>query len=430
MDAFPEIADNAVQIALVCEDAGGANCDKTFYTTDGSDPHNTEDGSPSATASLYDVPLTPKQLLPLRTATLADLTEAEQAVFYDMTLADIISTEENAAFRIDLDAFKLGDIPRAAVSLNSIDLNRVRDYVDLAEIRLDSLTANLLGNVIAPENVPDDAVTMADLAEEDMDLTQITLGSISGNAYSLAEIPASAAPPPTYILASQVDLIQVFLDRSESDIVLQAVRLERVSLEQIPAEFIPGSRLYGLVNLQFFSQDRAGNSEVMNTNTIPANGPVGGVKSQQYRVDIGAPETTAFPNTGGNVFTSEIQVVLTCYDFEDVPATHPALGAVTGSGCQDGGTYYTLDGSPPDPDDVGSNRPTQVYTGPIPISEATVLRFMSVDNMGNRETAGFEIYAFTFSSVGQSGVGASGLAIGWLALLGLAIRAYLRRAAP
>ncbi len=413
----PEVADIEVSIALVCEDNGGANCDNTFYTTDDSAPHHT-DGTPSDTAFLYRTPLTPKQLLPLESLTLADLKGAETDVFFDMTLADIITSEADAAIRVNLDAFTLDDIPRNAVALNSIDLLRVREFVDLAEIRLDSLTANLLGNVVNPANVPADAVTLADIDEDDLDLTQITLGSITGAAYSLAEIPASFTPPPVYILASQVPLIQVNLDRSENRIVLDAVRLETISLEQISAQFIPGSKLYGIVNLQFFSVDRAGNSEVLDT----------GVKSQKYYVDIGAPTTTAFPNTDGNVFTSEIHVVLTCSDFENVLSS--GFGEpVGGSGCKDNGTFYTTDGSTPNPEDAGPTRPTKIYTGSIAISTATVLRYMSIDNMGNESAPGFEVYAFTFSSVGHSGVGGSGLAVWLLALLGLALRRCVARAA-
>ena len=417
----PEVADTEVLISLVCTDGGGANCDKTYFTTDNSAPHNTidNDGTKSATAQLYATPLTPKQLLPLKSSTLEDLVGDELDVFYDMTLADIISTEENAAFRVNLDAFYLDDVPRNAVALNSIDLNRVRAFVDLAEVRLDSISSNVLDNVVAPANVPAGAVTLADIAESDLDLTQITLGAITSSAYSLADIPASAAPPPTYILASQVPLIQVFLDNSESRIVLDAVRPDRVSLEQIPAEFIPATRLYGLVNLQFFSIDRAGNSEASTSGS--------GVKSQKYYVDIGPPKTTATPNTDDNVFTSDINVVLACKDFEDIAAS-AELGGATGSGCNS--TYYTIDGTPPTPADAGKGRSTEVYTGPIPISKATVLRFMSVDNIGNEETSGFEVYAFTFSSVGQSGVGTSGLAIWLFALLGLVLRWRVTRTAP
>lgn len=414
-DGIKEVADIEVTFSLVCEDAGGANCDKTFFTTDGTAPHNA-DGTPTADARLYDTPLTPKGLLPLESLTLFDLEGVETDVFYDMTLADIITSEATAQIRVDLTAFTLGDIPRNAVNLNSIDLLRVRAYVDLAAVRLDTLSTALLGNVILnPDAVPDGAETLADIPESNLDLTQITLGSITGAAYSLAQIPASEAPPPAYILASQVPLIQVQLDGTENRIVFNAVRLEEVPLAAVAARFIPGSRLFGIVNLQFFSLDRAENSE--------ASGGGSGVKSQSYYIDIGAPRTTASPNTDDNVFTSAQNVVLTCYDFEDVAG----VGGATGSGCDK--TYYTLDGTVPNPEDAGATRPTKIYSGPIAISSAKVLRYLSIDKVGNVEETGFDVYAFTFESSGQSGVGASGFAVWLFALLGLALRRRSWRAA-
>ncbi len=424
-DTYKEISSTGIEVALVCEDGGGANCDKTYYTTDGSAPNN-EDGTPSDKAQLYRSPLTPKQLLPLDSYTLEDLVGDERDVFREMTLADIVNSTEQAAVRIDLDAFTLADIPDIAVARNSIELSRVLEFVDLAAVRIDSIPGNILANVIASADIPDGAETFADIGADNLDLTQITLGSISRTAYSLADIPASYTPPPTYITASQVPLIQVALDRSENHIVLDAVRLDTITLEQIPAEFIPRTRLYGFIELQFFSIDRAGNSEADMEDSVEGDGR--GVKREIYYIDIGSPETNATPNTGDNVFTSEIHVVLECYDYGDTVSGFSKLpddvaaATATGSGCREGGTYYTIGGGLPTPSEVGTGGATKVYTGPITISSASVLRFLSIDELGNEEISGFEVYAFTFSSVGQSGVGASGLMVWLFALLGLLLR--------
>ncbi|MCF6324662.1 MAG: chitobiase/beta-hexosaminidase C-terminal domain-containing protein [Gammaproteobacteria bacterium] len=417
-DGYMEVSDTGIEIALVCEDSGGANCGNTYYTTDGSAP-NDGDGTPSKDAQLYILPLTPKQLLPLDSYTLDDLVGAEQDIFEEMTLADIVSSVEEARFRIDLTKFTLADIPPVAVARNSIELQRVLEYVDLAAVRIDSIPGNILANVVASANIPDGAETFADIDLEDLDLNQITLGSISRTAYSLADIPASDTPPPTYITASQVPLIQRVLGGEDNRIVLDAVRKKNITLEQIPAEFIPRTRLYGFIELKFFSIDRAGNSE--------ADSSGSGVKSEIYYVDIGAPETTATPNTEGNVFTSEIHVVLECYDYGDTPSGFSELPpgvttAATGSGCRESSIYYTIGGGVPTPSEVGTGGATQVYTGPIPISSASVIRFLSIDELGNEEVSGFEVYAFTFSSVGRSGVGASGFAVWLFALYGLLLR--------
>jgi len=407
---LPEISGSEDPIMLECDDVGGSNCDEIYYTTTGAAPHNA-DGTPSADALRYLGSLLPQQMLPLGGATLAELTEDEREVFYDMTLADIVTSTTDAAIRVNLNAFTLADIPRAAVALDSITIEQVRSRVDLSQVRIDSISSSLLANVVDPANVPPGAETLADIDEIDMDLTQITLGSITSAAYSLDEIPASEAPPPVFILASQVPLIQVFLDGSESRIVLDAVNLDKITLADIPPQFVPGSRLYANIDLQFFSIDRAGNSEA-----APA---ASGVKTESYYVDIGAPETMATPNTGDNVFTSAISVTLTCEDFENTPG---AGGATGGSGCA--ATYYTDDGTLPNPKDFGPNRSTKLYTTPIPISKATTLRFLSIDKLGNEEATAFEVYAFTFGSVGRSGVGAGGIVILLLALLGVAVRYY------
>jgi len=359
--------------------------------------------------------------LPLGSYTLDDLVGNEQDVFEEMTLADIVSSVEEARIRIDLTKFTLADIPPVAVARNSIEVARVLEHVDLAAIRIDSIPGNILANVVASANIPEGAETFADIDPDNLDLNQITLGSISREAYSLADIPASDTPPPTYITASQVPLIQRVPGGADNRIVLDAVRKKEITLEQIPAEFIPGTRLYGFIELQFFSIDRAGNSEAL------APSPDTGVKREIYYVDIGAPETQATPNTEGNVFTSEIHVVLECYDYGDVPSGFSVLPTgvtteATGSGCREGSTYYTIGGGIPTPSEVGTGGATQVYSGPIAISSASILRFLSIDELGNEEISGFEVYAFTFSSVAQSGVGASGFAVWLFALFGLLVR--------
>ncbi len=419
-DGYMEISNTGIEIALVCEDSGGANCGNTYYTTDGSAP-NKDDGTLSDGAQLYESPLTPQQLLPLGSYTLDDLVGNEQDVFEEMTLADIVSSVEEARIRIDLTKFTLADIPPVAVARNSIEVARVLEHVDLAAIRIDSIPGNILANVVASANIPEGAETFADIDPDNLDLNQITLGSISREAYSLADIPASDTPPPTYITASQVPLIQRVPGGADNRIVLDAVRKKEITLEQIPAEFIPGTRLYGFIELQFFSIDRAGNSEAL------APSPDTGVKREIYYVDIGAPETQATPNTEGNVFTSEIHVVLECYDYGDVPSGFSVLPTgvtteATGSGCREGSTYYTIGGGIPTPSEVGTGGATQVYSGPIAISSASILRFLSIDELGNEEISGFEVYAFTFSSVAQSGVGASGFAVWLFALFGLLVR--------
>jgi hypothetical protein len=101
--------------------------------------------------------------------------------------------------------------------------------------------------------------------------------------------------------------------------------------------------------LRFYSVDFRGNTETT-------------VHTETYNVETQAPTTTVDPTT--RVFTSpDLQVRLTCSD---------------GSGVGCAATYYTVDGTNPT---VFSPQ----YTGPITITDNTMLKFFSVDNYGNVE---------------------------------------------
>jgi hypothetical protein len=108
--------------------------------------------------------------------------------------------------------------------------------------------------------------------------------------------------------------------------------------------------------LKFFSRDKVGNSEV--------------VQTQVYMIDTVAPTTTASPL--GGTYLSAQSVTLTCVD--------------TNSGCA--ATYYTTDGTVPT---VAS----PVYAGPILISANTTLRFFSKDKAGNSETVQTQGYTIS-----------------------------------
>ncbi|MFP2930787.1 chitobiase/beta-hexosaminidase C-terminal domain-containing protein [Pyxidicoccus sp. 3LG] len=109
--------------------------------------------------------------------------------------------------------------------------------------------------------------------------------------------------------------------------------------------------------LRFIAVDHAGNSSGVVTETYT------------FSSDTTAPVTTASPP--GGAFPGAFTVALSCAD------------EAGGSGCA--GTFYTLDGSAPT---TSSTR----YTEAITVSSNTVIRFLSVDAMGNLETAQSESY--------------------------------------
>ena len=189
--------------------------------------------------------------------------------------------------------------------------------------------------------------------------------------------------------------------------------------------------------LQFFSVDNAGNIET------PIN-------SETYFVDISVPRTTASPAT--RVFdTSKLTISLSCDDtpieaeapgvgdipegtfdpdagvfIPDEPFNNPDPGDFTttagvvfisaiintGTGCA--ATYYTTDGTTP----TTASTP---YTGPFNITDNTIIKFFSVDAVGNTEGVKRESYISHKSSIGMLGPFTI-----WLCLIGIGIHFYCR----
>ena len=105
--------------------------------------------------------------------------------------------------------------------------------------------------------------------------------------------------------------------------------------------------------------------------------------------DTTAPTTTA--NPAGGTYTSAQSVTLTCSD------------GTGGSGCAN--TYFTTNGSVP-------STASTVYSAAIPVAANTTLKFFSVDNAGNNETAKTESYVtqctIAWSASKETGVNETG----------------------
>ncbi len=146
-------------------------------------------------------------------------------------------------------------------------------------------------------------------------------------------------------------------------------------------DFLPASGA-GEVPLKFFSVDNAGN--------------VGAVVTEQYRLDLMPPVTSASLPDG--MYDTPQTVTLNCDDGD-------------GFGCDI--VYYTTDGSPASDgtvSDINGNLipPSPVYAQPLRIDSATTINVLSVDKAGNKSAALVGIYSFTRQVDSSGGTGALG----------------------
>ena len=107
--------------------------------------------------------------------------------------------------------------------------------------------------------------------------------------------------------------------------------------------------------------------------------------SNAIQADLTPPTTTASATTGD--YNLEQDVILTCDDG-------------SGSGCA--ATYYTTNGSVP-------TTSSTLYSGAITINSDTWLRFFSVDNVTNSESAKSETYTFDYDAPVTTATPAGGI---------------------
>jgi len=170
--------------------------------------------------------------------------------------------------------------------------------------------------------------------------------------------------------------------------------------------------------LKYFAFDQARNDE-SNGGTV--------INKEVYWLDLAAPTVVADPPT--QVFyTKDLDLTLLCSDDTDVtvasigdipdasnppqPDDPPATGAAESiddndrviTGCR--GIYYTLDDSTP-------TTASLLYTGPIHLSDSSVVKFIAVDHIGNISTPKRASYVKNYSK----NAGAIGPLSGGLLLL-------------
>lgn len=163
-----------------------------------------------------------------------------------------------------------------------------------------------------------------------------------------------------------------------------------------------GDQVY---TLKFMAVDKAGNAEIPH--------------SEIYTIDRVPPEVIVAPGAG--VYSAPITVELRCADCQQVNGL-PRI-------------YYTVDGTAPfDPLTMDSLTPqpsdTAIpYTTPILISNATLLRLMSYDDVGNVTEGMGGIYTF-IDTQPERRVGFGAASEGMLALLAAAVVMLRRRRLP
>ncbi|AKJ07454.1 chitobiase/beta-hexosaminidase-like protein [Archangium gephyra] len=329
----------AQSVTLLCEDGSGSGCTATYYTLDGSTP--TRDSSTYSAALSISADTTLKFFS-------VDAAGNEEPVRTETYVIDTVKPTVAAT--------PAGGLYRSAqdITLTCTD-NSGGSGCDSIHYTTDGslpttgapvytalrLSTNTALKFVAVDKVGNVSAVQTELYTFD------------------AEAPTTTVAPTGGTYRTRQPITLTCADSGPSGCEDTYYTLDGSTPTTSSTRYTGSFTLSSNTTLKFFSVDKAGNEEAVQTET--------------YFIDPDetAPTTSASPEGGS--YLSAVSVFLSCTD------------DTGGTGCED--TYYTLDGSTPT---TSSAR----YTGPITLSATATLKFFSVDTAGNAESTRTERYAF------------------------------------
>ena len=329
--------DGARTVTLSCSDGAGSGCDKTYYTTDGS--------VPTTASSVYSIPLTMSVTTTLRYFSVdrAGNAEAVKTQTYVINTNPSITINGGTTYTISRSV----TLSLFCGSAGCTQMQLSNDNITWPAAETYRTTRNWTltsgeGEKTVYVKYRDSAGNWSGVYSDSIifDLTKpVTTATPAGGTYGGTQTITLSCSDGA---GSGCDKTYYTTDGS-------------VPTTASPVYSGPLA-LSVTTTLQYFSVDRAGNTEA--------------VKTQTYIIvpDTTAPVTTATP--AGGTYGGTQTITLSCSD-----------GA--GSGCDK--TYYTTDGSVP-------TTASPVYSGPLALSVTTTLQYFSVDRAGNTEAVKTQTY--------------------------------------
>ncbi len=324
----------AVNVSLICEDGSGSGCKATYYTTDGSEP--------TTSSSAYSAPIaiaanTTLKFFSVDTAGNREAVKTETYVI-DGTAPTTTATPAGGTYATAT------TVTLACSDGNGTGCKATYYTTDGSEPTASSPTYSAPIAIAANTTLKFFSVDTVGNTEAVKTETYV----IDGVA------PVTVATPAGGAINSSRNVTLACTD-DNSGCVATYYTVDGSTPTPSSQVYTGPITIAATTTLKFYSIDRAGNAEL--------------VKTESYLYDAAAPVVVATP--AGGTYGSAQRVTLQCDD------------GASGSGCSS--IRYTLDGTTP-------TASSAVYTAPLAVGQSATLKFFAVDVAGNASAVTTETY--------------------------------------